>query len=224
MVRRCRPAGCEPSRIVALWKDASGELTEIELEDGADAVLIGTNVIVGGCITADGRRHAGSTSTLTLAAVQSLRADTQALRPAGHERSEEPGDDGRRGLPRLDEHEVSKAVSWAEALAEAVIAGPNFVDRMMADATAPGWRTRLGLPAPSRLFQETIDLLRKELPDPATPGSLLATAARLRRSGEPAAVITGTLLQTAIAQRLAAEVSAYRLPADTLRSLTDSPG
>ena len=224
MVRRCRPAGREPSRIVALWKDASGELTEIELEDGADAVLIGTNVTVGGCITADGRRHAGSTSTLTLAAVQSLRADTQAPRPADHERSEEPGDDGRRGLPRLDEHEVSKAVSWAEALAEAVIAGPNFVDRMMADATAPGWRTRLGLPAPSRLFQETIDLLRKELPDPATLENLLAAAARLRRSGRPAAVITGTLLQTAIAQRLAAEVSAYRLPADTLRSLTDSPG
>jgi hypothetical protein len=94
----------------------------------------------------------------------------------------------------------------------------------MTDATAPGWRTRLGLPAPSRLFQETIDLLRKELPDPATLENLLAAAARLRRSGQPAAVITGTLLQTAIAQRLTAEVSAHRLPPDTLRSLTDSPG
>jgi len=142
MVRRCRPPGREPSRVVALWKDASGKLTEIELEDGADAVLIGTNVTVGGCITADGRRHAGSTSTLTLAAVQSLRADTQRPRPVGHERSEEPGDDGRRGLPRLDEYEVSKAVSWAEALAEAVFAGPKFVDRLMGDATAPQWRTR----------------------------------------------------------------------------------
>jgi hypothetical protein len=59
---------------------------------------------------------------------------------------------------------------------------------------------------------QTIDLLQKELPDPATPENLLATAARLRRSGEPAAAITGTLLETAIAQRLVAEVSADRLP------------
>jgi hypothetical protein len=224
MVRRCRPRGHEPSRVVALWKDASGEQTEIELEDGADAVLIATNVTVGGCITADGRRHTGSTSTLTLAAVQSLHADPQTLRPAAQERSGEPVDHGPGGLPPLDEHEVSKAVSWAEALAEAVIAGPGFVDRVMADATAPGWRARLGLPAPSRLFQQTIDLLRKELPHPATPESLLAAAAHLRRSSEPAAAITGTLIETAVEQRLAAEVSAHRLPPDTLESLTASLG
>ena len=67
MVRRCRPPGHEPSRVVAMWKDASGELTEIGLEDGADAVLIATNVTVASCSTADRRRHVGSTSTLTLA-------------------------------------------------------------------------------------------------------------------------------------------------------------
>lgn len=226
MVRRCRPAGLERSRVVALWKDATGELTEIELEDGADAVLIATNVTVGGCLTADGRRHAGSTSTLTLAAVQSLHAlpaGPQPPRPAAQEHPAQP-DDGRRGLPPLVEHEVSKAVSWAEALAEAVIAGPGFVARVMDEATATEWRTRLGLPAPSRLFQQTIEQLRKELPNPATPENLLATAARLRQSGEPAAVITGTLLETAIAQRLVAEVSADRLPPDALESLTSPPG
>jgi hypothetical protein len=224
MVRRCRPPGCQPSRIVALWKDATGEQTEIELEDGADAVLIATNVSVGGCITADGRRHTGSTSTLTLAAVQSLHADTQTPRAAAQEGPGQRGDHGPGGLPPLDEHEVSKAVSWAEALAEAVIAGPNFVDRVMADATAPGWRARLGLPAPSRLFQQTIDLLGKELPDPPTPLSLLAAATHLRQSSEPVAAITGTLIETAVEQRLVAEVSAHRLPHDALRSLAGSPG
>jgi len=139
MVRRSRPRGHAPSRVVALWKDASGELTEIELEDGADAVLIATNVTAGGCPTADGRQHIGSTSTLTLAAVQSLHVDTQTPRPAAQHLSREPSDPGPSGPLHLDEHEVSKAVSWAEALTEAAIAGPNFVDRVMADATALGW-------------------------------------------------------------------------------------
>jgi hypothetical protein len=190
-------------------------------------VLIATNVTVGDCLTADGRRHAGSTSTLTLTASQSLhalQAGPQAPRPAAQEPSAEPSDDGQRDLPPLVEHEVSKAVSWAEALAEAAITGPDFVARVLDDATTPGWRTRLGLPAPSRLFQQTIEQLRKELPNPVTLENLLATVARLRQSGEPAAAITGTLLETAIAQRLVAEVSAGRLPPDALESLTGPPG
>jgi hypothetical protein len=44
MVRRCRPPGCTPSRVIGLWKDTSGQPIEIELEDGAHAVLISTNV------------------------------------------------------------------------------------------------------------------------------------------------------------------------------------
>jgi hypothetical protein len=218
MARRCRPPGCQASSVVAMWKDSSGKLTEIELEDGADAVLVATNVTAGGSSTADGRRHFGSTSTLTLSGVQSLRAEkvslSNALEPADN------SDEARRlGLPSLDEHEVSKAASWAEALAEAAVAGPPFVDRAMLDATSCEWRTGLGLPAPSRLFQTAIDLLRKELSHPATPESLLAAAARLRRSDEPLAAVTGTLVETAIEQRLVAEVSARRLPPDALRSL-----
>jgi hypothetical protein len=202
-----------------MWKDSSGKLTEIELEDGADAVLIATHVTMEGSSTADGRRHVGSTSTLTLSGVQSLRAEKEApcSRVAG--RVEKPADGNRRRLPRLDEHEVSKAASWAEALAEAAVAGPAFLDRVLDDATASEWRTTLGLPTPSRLFEAAIDLLRKELPHSATLESLLVAAARLRPSDEPVAAITGTMLATAIEQRLVAEVSARRLPPDTLRSL-----
>jgi hypothetical protein len=223
MVRRCRPPGCHPSRVVAMWKDSSGKLTEIELEAGADAILIATNVTTGGSSTADGRRHVGSTSTLTLSGVQSLRSDEQAPRPGAQARSENSIDGRRLGLPPLDEHEVSKAASWAETLAEAAVAGPIFVDRVMVDATAPKWRTKLGLPAPSRLFERAIDQLRKELPDPATLENLLGAAARLRRSDEPIAAITGTLIETAVEQRLVAEVSARRLPPHTLRTLTADP-
>jgi hypothetical protein len=119
---------------------------------------------------------------------------------------------------------VSKAASWAEALAEAAVAGAVFVDRVLVDATASGWRTSLGLPAPSRLFEASIDLLRKELPDSVTLESLLVAAARLRRSDEPVAAITGTLIATAVEQRLVAEVNARRLPPETLRSLAAEPG
>jgi hypothetical protein len=224
MVRRCRPPGCQPSRIVAMWKDSSGKLTEIELEDGADAVLVATNVTAGGSSTADGRRHVGSTNTLTLSGVQSLRADKEARRPRATQPTEKAANGGRPGLPRLDEHEVSKAASWAEALAEAAIAGPVFVDRILDDATASEWRTSLGLPTPSRLFEASIDLLREELPRSVTLDSLLVAAARLRRSDEPIAAITGTLIATAVEQRLVAEVSARRLPPETLRTLAVEPG
>jgi hypothetical protein len=221
MVRRCRPPGCPPSGVVAMWKDSSGRLTEIELEDGADAVVIATNVTVAGSVTADGRRHVGSTSTLTLSGVQSLRADMEAG-PTSAELAEQSGDGGRRRLPRLDEDEVSKAASWAEALAEAVVAGPAFFDRVLVDATAAEWRAQLGLPAPSHLFEAAIGLLRTELTDPPTLESLLTAAARLRASREPVAAVTGTLIETAVEQRLVAEVSARRLPSVALRSLAAS--
>ena len=219
MVRRCRPPGCRPSRVVALWKDASGELTEIELEDGADAVLISTNVTVASSSTADGRRHAGSTNTLKLCAVQSLRADgTAASAPPPELRPVAP-DASPPALPPLDEHEASKAASWAEALAEAVLAGPEYVDRVLHDASAREWRAELGLPPPSQLFEQAIDALRRELPLPATLEALIDAAGRLRLSDDPVAATTGTLLQIAIEARLLSEVSTGRMPPNALRSL-----
>jgi len=67
-------------------------------------------------------------------------------------------------------------------------------------------------------------LLRTKLRGAPTPESLLAAAAHLRRSGEPVAAITGTLIETAVEQRLAAEVVAHRLPPNALESLMDSRG
>jgi hypothetical protein len=60
LVRRCCPAGCAQSSVVVLWKDASGQLIEIALEDGADAVLVATHVTIGDSSTADGRKASGN--------------------------------------------------------------------------------------------------------------------------------------------------------------------
>jgi hypothetical protein len=210
MVRRCRPPGCEPSSVVALWKDASGELTENALDDGADAVLIATSVRFSGSATADGRQHPASSTDLALVAVQSLRA--QPVEP-GTRPSPVPTDGP---LAHLSETEVTKATSWAEAVAEAAVADPASVPTLLDEALACGWRTSLGLPPPTSLFHRSIELLRAELPAGAAPAALLAAAERLRSSDEPAAIVTGTLVGIAVGQRLFAEVRAGRLPAEVL--------
>jgi hypothetical protein len=159
MAQRCRPPGCEPSRVVALWKDPSGELTEISLEDGADAVLLATNVTIGGARTADGRQHPGTIRTLCLASFQSLFANSAPpCTPNGA--ADRSRANEATGLRALDEREVTKATSWAEAVAEAVVFDPASLEPLLAAATATDWREPLGLPRPSRLFGHAIDALR----------------------------------------------------------------
>ena len=213
MVRRCRPPGCVPSSVVALWKDASGRLTEIAMEEGAAAVLITTHLTFGDSITADGRRHRGTTSNIALAAVQSLHVDGRGPERASRVSGRGDAVAGRE-LPPLDDREVSKAASWAEAIAEAAVVDAASVERVLTAATAPGWRTALGLRPPTHLFEAAIDALVREVPHPPTLDDLRAAAGRLRRSDNPAAVVTGTMLEIALEQRLLAEVVAGRLEAD----------
>jgi hypothetical protein len=207
MVRRCRPSGCPASSVVALWKDATGELTEIELEDGASAVLISTNVAAGDSFTADGRRHRGSTASLTLAAVHSLHVGAGDGPAPRTEPAPEPE---RRRLPPLDEQELSKATSWAEAVAEMAVGDPAALPALMADAIVPDWRAELGLRPPTRMFVASVQALVRELPEVPTLGDVLDAAGRLRRSEDPAAIVAGTLLEIALEQRLFAEVNAGR--------------
>lgn len=213
MVRRCRPAGLAASKVVALWKDASGELTEIELDDDADAVLVATNVTVGDAYTADGRRHRASTSTLTLAAVQSLRA---APSTAGASAACDVPAPVGRPLPPLDEREVSKATSWVEAFAEAVVHDPASLDDLFERARAVGWRAELGLPPPTRLFLDCVAALEGALPGRRDLAAVAAAADRLRHSSDPASLVTGTVLDIALEQRLVTEVQAGRLAPEVL--------
>ena len=219
MVRRCRPPGCQPSRVVALWKDATGDLVEIELDDGAEAVLIATNVSFGGCVTADGRRHPGTASNITLVAARSLRAEQAPPRQGPRQHAAGDGERPRSGLPELQEQEVSKATSWAEAVSEAVMIGPAEVRRLLTAATDPAWRERLGLPRPTQLFLDSIAALRGALVSEPTIEALAAAARHLRASNDPAAAVTGTLLGIAFEERVVADVRAGRIAREVLDTL-----
>ena len=212
MVRRCVPAGFEPSRVVALWKDASGGLTEVALDEGDHGVLITTNVTPTGSYTADGRYHAGALN-VTLSGAHSLRAV-----PVPHRRQRPAARGGHlaRELPPLDEREVTKATSWAESVAEAALRSGAEVWGVIDDALDRRWRDELGLPRPSRLFEESVAALREQLPDHPSPVTVLEAAERLRDSADPAAIVTGTLLTIALEQRLLTEVRTGRLDPEEL--------
>jgi hypothetical protein len=205
MVRRCRPPGYPTSNVVALWKDPSGGLTEIALDDGAHAVLIVTNAETGDRHTADGRHHTGSQVGFTLAAVLPIRADA-----SGHaaEAREAEARTWSLGLPRLDERELSKATSWAEAVAEAAVISSDAVVAALEDATDAKWRHTLHLRPPTHLFESAIAALRRELPEAPDLAALSGAAERLRSSPQPSAVVAGTVLLTALEQRVLAETAA----------------
>lgn len=211
MVRRCRPSGYPPSNVVALWKDPSGGLTEIPLEDGAQAVLIVTSTEMGDRYTADGRHHTGSRVVFRLSAVLSIRAD--GMRGCTAEVGGPETPTASRRLPPLDERELTKATSWAEAVAEAAVIAPAVVMAALDDATDETWRSRLHLPPPTPRFKSAITALRRELPEEPDLSSVTGTAERMRTSDDATDVITGTLVSIALEQRVLVETMAGRLTA-----------
>lgn len=75
MAARSRPPGMRPSRVVALWNDGTGDLRELALRRGADAILLTLAAENRTAWTADGRRHEDVPS-LALAGVHQLRGTT----------------------------------------------------------------------------------------------------------------------------------------------------
>jgi hypothetical protein len=220
MAQRCRPPGCRPSRVIALWRDPSGAQTEIELEEGADAVLVTTNVTHGTSITADGRRHFGTTSDLTLVAARSLYAGDAPPGPGVTGLVENPDGDHLATLPDLDEKDLSKLTSWLEAVAEAVVIDPFTVDRVITEATQSEWRLRLGLPGPSPLLVDAIFVLEREVSGSCALDDLIAAADRLHGSKDPTAMLVGMLLRTSIEERLVTEVRTGRMGIEILDLVT----
>jgi hypothetical protein len=77
MVRRSRPPGLPPSRVIALWDDTVHGVNEIALAPGAQAVLLTTTLEPRTVWTADGRRHEG-VPTLVLSDVRQVRSMRRA--------------------------------------------------------------------------------------------------------------------------------------------------
>jgi hypothetical protein len=222
MVTRCKPPGCAPSNIVALWKDPAGGLTEIALDEGAQGILLTCNVSFGSAHTADGRRHPASTTEFTLVAVQSLHADVP--RCSSDTGPGETASGPPESLAPLREDEVSKAISWAEAVAESALAGPEGVNRTIADATDDMWRRELGLRPPSAMFVESVAAIRSELPEAAGMASLMTAAGRLQRSSNDAEVLAGTVINLALEERVMCELRAGRLSFDEVTEILQGAG
>jgi hypothetical protein len=72
MASRSRRPGAPPSRVVALWTNSTDGVREIELEPGAEAILLTASVDSRPLWTADGRHHEAVPS-LTLTDVRQLR-------------------------------------------------------------------------------------------------------------------------------------------------------
>ena len=56
MAQRCQPPGCEPSRVIALWKDPHRGLQQIQLAEEARAVALTAHARPTQLISADGRQ------------------------------------------------------------------------------------------------------------------------------------------------------------------------
>lgn len=75
MARLSRPPGCPPSRVVALWKDGRGGAPrEIELDDGAEGIVLCLTQQMGTEWTADGRDDGGGTGYVRLHGTHQVRA------------------------------------------------------------------------------------------------------------------------------------------------------
>jgi hypothetical protein len=74
MVSRSSADGCPPSRMIALWSSPSAKV-EIELEEGAEAVLLSLSVDERKEKAADGREDIGGTPSLSLGGTRQIRLD-----------------------------------------------------------------------------------------------------------------------------------------------------
>ena len=107
MAERSQPPGCEPSRVIALWKDPRRGLQQILLAPGASAVALTAHARRVPVFTADGRSGGATVSELVLSALEQIgpsrRDDGAAPLPCGFPaaRSAPPPMSGRRAHATL---------------------------------------------------------------------------------------------------------------------------
>jgi hypothetical protein len=153
MVQRSRPHGRDSSPVIALCKDPVRGFREIPLEAGAQGVLL---TVCGDCATRrslDGRRPVDNMTEYFDVAVYQVRA-SRAVSP--------PSDAESKTTSRrvLEGDDLTILTGWAQALAEALAHAPDHVESLLADARgATPWRTRLGIPEPSRQLNDALQFL-----------------------------------------------------------------
>lgn len=98
MALRSVPPGMTPRRTIALWKDPAEGACEIDLEPGADAVVLTISAEFVEEFTADGRSDHGAAVRLVLTSVQQIVASGDATGPEAKSRAHEGSTE--RGKPK----------------------------------------------------------------------------------------------------------------------------
>jgi hypothetical protein len=155
LVQRSRPGGRPPSSVVALWKDATRGLREIDLDRGSHGVLLTVALHHARRRAADGRMPVDNVSDLFVAGIQQVRATDATTREESGANGSAPG-----AGSALDVTELTILASWSDAVAEAITLGPSQMEVVLGDA-APGapWRAELAAPEPSAALTAAIDRL-----------------------------------------------------------------
>jgi hypothetical protein len=155
MVQRSRPHGRDSSPVVALWKDPVRGFREIPLETGAQGVLL---TVCGDHTTrssADGRRPVDNMTEYFDVAVYQVRASS-AVSPSS------PAESQTTVRRVLEVDDLTILTGWAQALAEALAYAPERVESLLADARgATPWRSKLGIPEPSRQLDDALRFLER---------------------------------------------------------------
>ena len=161
MAARSRPRGLPPSGVVAMWKDPLRGIEEIELEDGAQGVLLKTANLRSPRYAADGRAPADDAVDLQVAGVHQLRVDTSG---------ERAGARASRGAPArqttLETCDLSVLYSWTEAAARVLVrpvaddeARSHLGDVIETARRGSRWRASMGLSEPAPALAEALDSL-----------------------------------------------------------------
>lgn len=141
-----RPA----SSVVALWKDNARGQREIELEDGAQGILLSLERHRAMRRAADGRAPQLNSSELGISAITQLRAAAADRQPAAAEAE----------LQVLSPADRTVLLSWSDALAHVRATDPRTAESVIAEARpAAGWRSKLGLERPAGALAEALDML-----------------------------------------------------------------
>jgi hypothetical protein len=196
------------SSVIALWKDATRGLREIDLAPGASGVLLSMASNRARRRSADGRMPVDNSTGLTVAGVHQVI-------PTGTPRT--PAADGALAGVGLGPAELTIASSWADAVAATLTDDdPARLQAVLADAS-PGapWRSRLGLPEPSEALTRAITVVGDAVLDVPPNGGrrdvrVLSALYGLAGEGEPPVPLARAVLARAIEARV--DLGAARRP------------
>lgn len=204
LVQRSRPRGRPPAPVVALWKDATRGLREIELDSRSHGVVVTVAIGRARRRAADGRTPIDNVAELFVAGVHQVRAVDASPAP--------PPPDAlpARASVTLEAAELTILATWCDAVAEAITVAPGELDAVLSDA-APGatWRAALGTPEPSPTLVRALDGLGQvgragsgggTAPSSAT--DVLAVVGEALSSEDELTVLAARVLSAALESRL----------------------